>query len=178
MSIFDKWWKKIKRWLVKKIPGIDREKRDSKNPDFAEDDELNLSKVVWLHRSPMFWSVTRSLKVNVTGDKIILDYGDASQWPGKEKKRSGSNEIIMVNANPWVFVPHEGKVYAATFEWLRVGQNSKGKKTVNGDHIKKSPLRNWSPVSGQKYYFMVSGLARDHQANIRERSNVVGYIWP
>ena len=60
------------------------------------------------------------------------------------------------------FRQRDGVWYAATWEWLRPGQTSKPTSVVNGAHIKKSPLQDFRPVSGETYGFMVSGLARDN----------------
>lgn len=125
--------------------------------------------VVWLYENVSGWAQTSSLSVSFSGGYINLNYDKARVWPAV----NGSN------ANPWVFVFRDGKWYAATFEWLRFGQTSKPMFTVRGDHIKKSPLNNFQPVSGEVYGFMVSGLARDSSTrNVRERTNVVMKRWP
>ena len=51
-------------------------------------------------------------------------------------------------------------------------------EAVAVDHIKRSPLNNFTPQSGVRYGFMVSGLARDSTRNVEERSNVVFITWP
>ena len=132
----------------------------------------DLSGVVWLHTDVSGWAQTASLNASVSGGQIVLKYDKAKVWPGV------SAGGTICNANPWVFVHRNGKWYAATFEWLRPGQTSKPVSTVNGDHIKKSPLENFNPVSGEVYGFMVSGLARDKTRNVRERSNVDMVRWP
>lgn len=125
--------------------------------------------VVWLHENVSGWAQTSSLNVSIGGGSITLNYDKAKVWPA----RNG------VNANPWVFVFRDGRWYAATFEWLRFGQTTKPTSTVRGDHIKKPPLNNFHPVSGEVYGFMVSGLARDNSTrNVRERTNVVMMRWP
>lgn len=133
----------------------------------------DLSGVVFLHANVAGWPVTSSLNgVSVSGGNINLPYDKANVWPGVN--HSGAN----VNANPWVIVFVDGVWYAATFEWFRVGQTSKPVSTVSGSHIKKAPLSNFVPVSGETYGFMVSGLARDSTRNVEERTNVRMYRWP
>ncbi len=124
--------------------------------------------VRWLHTDVSGWAQTASLSARVSGGSIILNYDKARVWP----------EVNGLNANPWVFVHRDGTWYAATFEWLRGGQTSKPTSTVAGDHIKRSPLNNFRPVSGETYGFMVSGLARDRTRNVQERSNVSMVRWP
>jgi len=142
--------------------------------DFGDADggvPSTLAGVVWLHTDVSAWRETGNLRsVNVSGGTITLDYDKADVWPN----HSGKN----VNANPWVFVNVGGTWYGATFEWFRRGQTSKAVYTVAGDHIKKAPLNGFRPRSGERYGFMVSGLARDNARNVQERTQVVMYTWP
>ncbi len=129
--------------------------------------------VRWLHTDVSGWPVTTTLHARISGGSVILSYDKARVWPGRDLPE-GSN----LNANCWIFVQRDGVWYAATWEWLRVGQTSKPTSAVHGNQIKKSPLNNFQPVSGETYGFMVSGLARTNARNIQERSNVVMLIWP
>jgi len=134
---------------------------------------INLNTVTWLHSNVSSWKVTSTLKsVRITASHIVLDYDKTNVWPGKT--HVGAN----VNANPWIFVYRNNRWYAATFEWMRVGQTAKGINSVNGDHIKKSPLHDFKPIAGETYGFMVSGLARDATRNVQERTNIVMVKWP
>jgi len=136
------------------------------------DPTLNLSGVSWLHTDVSGWEQTGTLKsVLVNSSTITLDYDKANVWPGV------SADGTILNANPWIFVKQDGKWYAATFEWLRPGQTSKDIKSVNGDHIKQSPLKDFVPKNGEVYGFMVSGLARASERNVQERTNIVMYEW-
>ena len=130
-------------------------------PDFAG--------VIWLHTNVSSWAVTSPLSVSFGGSTITLDYDKADVWPGNGEG---------LNGNPWIFVWQDNQWYAATWEWLRVGQTTKNKSSVAGDHIKKAPLTGFQPVSGRLYGFMVSGLARDSQRNVLERTPVVMVRWP
>jgi hypothetical protein len=133
--------------------------------------------VVWLHTDVSSWVQTGTLSsVSTTASTITLDYNKANSWPGLTIT-SSSNGQISVNANPWIFVKQNNTWYAATFEWMRVGQTTKSKLSVNGDHIKRSPLDTFVPQKGEIYGFMVSGLARDSKRNVQERTNVVMYAW-
>jgi len=133
----------------------------------------DFSGVTWLHKNVSGWSQTANMaSVTFNGGQICLNYDKANVWPGVQ--HVGHN----VNANPWVFIWQDNKWYAATWEWMKVGQTCKNKSAVAGDHIKKNPLWDFQPVSGTTYYFMVSGLARDAVTNVSERSNVVEVVWP
>lgn len=129
--------------------------------------------VTWLHTNVSAWPATSELRaVHISGSSITLDYDAADRWPGRD--HVGAH----VNANPWIFVERDGRWYAATWEWMRRGQTTKALAAVNGDHIKRAPLHDFQPRSGERYYFMVSGLARDHVRNARERTNLVEITWP
>ncbi|MGH7806421.1 MAG: calcium-binding protein [Candidatus Binatia bacterium] len=125
--------------------------------------------VTWLHTNVSGWAVTSPLSVSFGSGLIHLDYDKADVWPGNAEG---------LNGNPWIFVWQNNQWYAATWEWLRVGQTAKSMSSVAGDHIKRAPLESFQPVSGQLYGFMVSGLARDAQRNVLERTPVVMVPWP
>jgi hypothetical protein len=148
---------------------------DPPDPEVQPPLPNNFSQVVWLHKNVSKWPVTAKLSsVTFKSTNICLNYDKSNVWPGVE-----ISEDVIVNGNPWVFIYQDGKWYAATWEWLRVKQTCKAKKSVAGDHIKKNPLNEWKPVIGQTYYFMVSGLARiPNITNVEERSNVVKVVWP
>jgi len=147
------------------IPPVDPVPVD---PDFPQ----GMGGVEWLHTDVSGWPVTADLRVDINSRVITLDYDKASVWPGKNTAGA------FVNANPWVFVQHNGRWYAATWEWLRYGQTTKATYAVAGDHIKRSPLHDFRPQRGTEYGFMVSGLARSGVRNVKERSNVVMVRWP
>lgn len=145
----------------------------SSAPEVVDGVPSDFAGVVWLHTNVSGWAETGNLRsVTVAGGAISLDYDKAKVWPGKN--HSGAN----VNANPWIFVNVGGTWHAGTFEWFRTGQTAKPVKTVNGDHIQQSPLNRFRPKSGERYGFMVSGLARDSARNVQERTQVVMYTWP
>jgi len=146
---------------------------ESSAPGVVDGVPADFAGVVWLHTNVSGWAQTGNLRsVTVTGGAISLDYDKAKVWPGKN--HSGAN----VNANPWIFVNVGGTWHAGTFEWFRTGQTAKAVKTVAGDHIQQPPLNRFRPKSGERYGFMVSGLARDSARNVQERTQVVMYTWP
>ena len=133
---------------------------------------FSLGSVVWLDTNVSGWPQTASLNAGVSGNSMVLNYDKANVWPAK------SAGGATVNANAWIFVNQGGTWYGATWEWLRPGQTSKSASSVEGGHIKKSPLNNFRPKSGETYGFMVSGLARTSTRNVEERSNVDMVRWP
>ena len=142
-------------------------------PTSPKEVPADFKNVEWLHTDVSKWAQTAKLTVQLTKSQIILNYDKANTWPAR-----GSDPAVV--ANPWIFVPKSDGSgwYAATFEWMKKGQTHKNRSSVAGDHIKKSPLQNFKPVSGTTYGFMVSGLARDKKRNVSERSNVYMLKWP
>ncbi|HRT04828.1 MAG TPA: hypothetical protein P5204_03935, partial [Kiritimatiellia bacterium] len=139
----------------------------------AGDWPAELKDVVWLHANVRDWPQTAKMTASVSNGAISFPYDKTKVWPA----------VDGVNANPWAIVNVDGRWYAATFEWLRVGQTSKpmwvlDKSTGRGDHFKVSPLNKWTPKSGEQFYVMVSGLARSTGRNVKERSNVFKVVWP
>lgn len=130
-------------------------------------DAIDPSTIHYLSANVSSWPVTSSLKVSL-GSTVTLAYDKANVWPA----------VDGVNANPWIIVNVNGKWTAATFEWFRKGQTSKPSSVVAGDHIKKSPLNNFRPVSGETYGWMVTSLARDAKRTVNERTNIVLATWP
>ena len=132
-----------------------------------------LDQLVWLHSDISAWPETHTLSaVTVSDSQICLENDGVHEWPIVD---FDGTELV---GNPWIVLEHEGTWYAATWEWLRPNQECKSRSSVNGDHIKKAPLENWSPKSGETYWFMVSGLARFSERNVEARTNLVQVVWP
>ncbi len=149
-----------------------------------DDDEIpngevpSIDKIKFYHdagREVASWRETTKLSVGIGNSYINLDYDKRNVWPGIEVFKGKG----LLNANPWViFEITKGNWIGATWEWLRVGQTTKSKRSVHGDHIKLSHVdRNWHPAVGQTLGFMVSGLGRNNRRNVKERSNIVSVAW-
>ena len=142
---------------------------------------LVLSKVRWLHNDVSGWPETATMSsVQVTSTQVCMNYNKAGKWPVVKIASARNADLV---GNPWVFMYNRSQSawYAATWEWLRPNQLCKAKKSVNGDHIKKSPYTaasGWKPSSGETVYFMVSGLARTATRNVQSRTKPVKVIWP
>ena len=105
---------------------------------------------------------------------------DSDDEPPEEPAAPGEPQGEQDGEEGWpLFIEKGGQWYAGTWEWLAVGKKCRNKKAVAGDHIKKDPLKNWKPKSGDTLYFMVGALSRfPHIKNVSERSNIVKAIWP
>lgn len=120
------------------------------------------------------WAQTATLQAHVGGGTINMHYDKSQIWPARDG----------VNATPWAIVNVNGQWYAATFEYLRVGQMAKPMGVLSqtggmGDHFKVPPLSSWRPRSGERFGLMVSGLARGTSLrNVQERSNICMVTWP
>lgn len=123
------------------------------------------------------WAQTASLNASVNGGTVSLSYDKAREWPTAQTR---ANDGGPMNANCWVVVNLNGQWYAATFDWLRTGQQSKTASAVTGanGHIVGSPLNAWRPTSGETLGFMVSTPARSSERTINERSNISVSTWP
>lgn len=127
--------------------------------------------IIWKGKNVSGWPETTTLRASISGDKVKLNYGKAREWPAV----NGSC------ANAWAIVNIDGNWYAGTFEWLRPGQTEKEAYTLDGshgDHFKAQPLSSWRPRSGEVFGLMVSGLCRDGNRNVQERSNICMVRWP
>jgi hypothetical protein len=110
------------------------------------------------------WSQTATLTASMSGGKVTLDYDKASVWAA----------VDGAVANPWAIVAKDGKVYAATWEWLKPGQTLKDMSGKSwSDHFKRGELSGWEPTAGDRIGLFVSGLCRDTRRNVSERSNIV-----
>ncbi len=122
------------------------------------------------------WDETVKLEsFRVDSTNIYLSFNKTIEWP---------NSYLVdqaTNANPWIIIWRDGAWRATTFSWLRPGQVVKEAThdIYFGGGGGAQTFRNFKPVAGERYGFMVSGIARAGVANnIEERSNIVMYTWP
>ena len=138
-------------------------------------DQIDLSQVTWLHHNVSGWPKTSTVTSTSIGNPpICIDHTKRGTWPAT------SAGGTTVEGNPWIFAKVNGRWYAATYEWLRPGQECKSISAGNiGAHVKQSPLTSWRPSSGEQVGLMVSTPARFGPQGARnERSNVVLVTWP
>jgi hypothetical protein len=114
--------------------------------------------------------------VTVTRSLICIFHTKSRGWP----VRGG------LEGNPWIATFLNGKLFAATYEWLRPGQTCKGIDSSKyggtakalGPHIGAGPLVGYVPKKGDVVYFFVSTLARLQERSSNERSDVWEFTWP
>ena len=78
----------------------------------------------------------------------------------------------------WVFVKRGDIWYGGVWAPLRIGQTELSRSALNGSSIGVDPLRAWRPISGVRYYFMLSGIATGDIRNQQERTGVASVVWP
>ena len=134
--------------------------------------------LVWLGADISNWPATATIsEVSVRGGTIHFPYSHAHTWPAHPTHiaRDGA----PMNGNVWIIAEIGGTWYATTWEWLKVGQQSKPVSSIYGEgHLQYREFAGWRPVSGETYYWMVSGFARDRHRTVEERSNAVRMVWP
>jgi len=139
----------------------------------------DFSDVTWIDPNISSWAQTANMTANVSGSSLVITDSKRNVWPKAFNDTAGD----CCNRSLWVIIKLEGRWYASTFEYMRVGQINKFADTVNGQQIKRAPfLRSgyrWEPANGEVYGFMTSGIARFNldNNNVRERSNVALYRW-
>ncbi|MGE3840897.1 MAG: IPT/TIG domain-containing protein [Vicinamibacterales bacterium] len=148
-------------------------------PPPSDPSNIDLSKVTWLHTDVSGWAQTSTITgVSIGGGLICVYHTKAGQWP---LSSLGNEDPIDVEGNVWIFAYLSGKWYAATYDWLRPGQECKNvtAEELGVDQIRIPPLdENWTPHSGDLVAFMVSTRARDHVRAGTERTNVHVMRWP
>lgn len=140
-------------------------------------DELDLSKVTFLHNDVSRWRITSKVTdVSISRSEICVDHTGAGRFP------TSQFGTIAVEGNVWILAQFNGRWYAATYDWLRPGQVCKGVTggELGPDQIRIAPMdASWpGPRSGETVGFMVSTRARDDVSAGEERTNVVLVRWP
>ena len=149
------------------------------SPGPAAGDELDLSKVTFLHANVSGWAVTSTvLSVSISSTQVCVNHTKTGQWPTSEPFGPG----VPIEGNPWIFAFINGQWYGATWDWLRVGQVCKSvtAEEFGRDQIRIYPMdRSWVPKKGDQIGCMMSTRARDRAGSAgTERSNVVLTTWP
>jgi hypothetical protein len=142
-------------------------------------DDIPASEVIFLDaRDVQNWAVTSDLNASTTRIMLNIPYSQANQWPAHPtvKARDGS----PMNANAWILDNINGQWYAATFEYLKVNQQSKPLAVITGagGHITQAPMTSFKGESGKQYAVMVSTFARNGLRTINERSEIKFITWP
>ncbi len=130
----------------------------------------------WLHADVSGWPVTATLNASVDARTIHLRYDKANTWPVLRQRAQNGGPLV---GNVWAVIQHDGQWYAVAWDWMRQGQQSKGRSSFRGSggHM-PGPLSNFTPRSGEVYYFFVSTAARGAERSSNERSNLSQVVWP
>lgn len=152
---------------------------DSSGHQSIGDDEIDLSKVVWLHASPEDFKITASLSnvrvsTGTNGSTVVSWEWNHPDWPAVL-----NNEVV---GNMWVFANIKGTWYAATWEWLRTDTSQVATEAKSGEppfiQAKASPISEWYPSNGEDVGWMVSTPCRGGYAGtLKERSPIVITTW-
>ncbi|MFH1654582.1 MAG: hypothetical protein ABIE74_11100, partial [Pseudomonadota bacterium] len=138
---------------------------------------IDINDIDWGDANVSGWAQTSTIQsVTISGDSISFPHSKAGQWPIGDPFGDGT----AVEGNVWIFVHLNGQWKAATFDWLRPGQTTKDTSNIlcGGGDGTLHGMSGFSPVSGDIYGFMVSGMARNNVTpNIQERSNIVTKAW-
>lgn len=131
-------------------------------------DAIPVSEIRFLGENVGAWPVKYSLKVHTDSQFIWYDQGGTAVWPAK-------GGLV---GNAWVVAKVNGSWVAASHEYFRPRQRNKGIHTVAGDHIKRPEFgASWRPTPGETYGFFATGLARAGLSNVKERTQIVTFVW-
>jgi hypothetical protein len=162
--------------------------------EFSQYDDFDENNITWLHgASAAFetsghvadWDVTST----VTGthfdyERLCVYHSKAGEWPEVLGIFSEDPEAPM-EGNIWIIARVEGTWYAATFDYLRPGDECKfedwsptgegpGPSTFSAE-----PLATWVPRTGEPVYMFMSTVARHEPLGpLHERSDYVQLTWP
>ena len=147
---------------------------DASSPPPIADD---LGNVIWDDTDVSGWEETGTLSsVTVRGEEYCLDYDKTNTWPAVAPFPEWDAVIV---GNPWIFAYRGGAWHGATTEWFGEGRTCKGTDTLNPSSNSIGFLKNFIPVPGEKYGFMVSAVARQTSSvrSVSERTNVLMKTW-
>ena len=123
------------------------------------------------------WAETsRVTNVTVSGNRICVYHSKARDW--KKTKLGEPGEQIDIEGNIWVVAKVGNRWHAATWDWLRPGQQCKAEHmgSLGDEQIRAHPLdHTWRPRPGEVVGFFMSGRARDNVRGSLERSNIGWY---
>lgn len=139
----------------------------------GKQDEIDLSAVKFLHADVRTWPITSDLVVKLNTPKA----GTMTLMQSVNDTGDGIGEKA-ISANPWVIATINGKLYAATWEWMSSSTDTRDMAALEGGHIKKSEFAGWRPKSGETIYLAVSRLARDKNRNGEARTPFKRVVWP
>jgi hypothetical protein len=178
---FDVWAAKIEKQLADhegRIKALEGDAPDPQPPGEFTPPELN--EIVWDDPDVSGWAVASTIdaaRAEWRSGSQQFPHSKAGQWP---------TQVVQtpVEGNPWIILKYQPdqRWHAQTWEWLGVGQTSKGLAANQFKshlaHPGKVPA--WSgPTKGEWYGWLVSACARHGRfTSARERSEILWRQWP
>ena len=135
--------------------------------DPAAPASFDLAKVKFQGANISAWPITFALSdVKIGASEVTFTTTPAqwgATWPGYTVNK-------LVHGNPWCFAFRDGAWQACTWEWIRAG--------VHDRETAKLRACFGGLKSGEPIAICISGLARNAQRNVSERSNLVWITAP
>jgi hypothetical protein len=175
MNWFKRLITRLENSIRKRLPGSDEPEQPDAPEQPPTSDEFPAG-TRWLHTDISGWPITTTLTASIEGGSIHLRYDKAGTWPVLNLRAGNGGPLV---GNVWALIRHEGRYYAVAWDWMRQGQQSKGRSLFRGsDGHMPAPLHNFTPRSGETYHFFVSTAARGTERSTNERSNLSRVVWP
>ncbi len=152
---------------------------------FSDYDDFDENNIVWLHTDVSGWDVTSTVTgTHIDYDKLCVYHTKAGKWPEVFGIFPEAPEDPM-EGNIWIIARVDGVWYAATFDYLRPGDECKYDGYAPDDEgpgpstFGAAPLSTWAPQSGEPVYMFMSTVARHGPLGpLNERSDYAPLIWP
>jgi hypothetical protein len=153
--------------------------------EFSDYDDFDEDTIIWLHTDVSDWDVTSTVEsAHITYTELCVYHSMAGKWPEVLGIFPEEPEAPM-EGNIWVIARVDGLWYAATFDYLRPGDECKYDGYTQ-DHegpgpstFEAEPLFSWAPRLGEPIYLFMSTVARHEPLGpLNERSNYVRVLWP
>ena len=144
-------------------------------------DEIDPSQIVWLHTDVSGWAVNSTITgITVNESTVCVFHTQAGQWPFSTDvfpvEEGDPPGGAPIEGNIWIMAQFNGIWHAATWDWLRPGQQckSEGADAFGRDQIRISPMdASWVPQLGDPIGFMMSTIARTSERAGMFRTNIV-----
>ena len=153
---------------------------------FSGIDDIDPNQIVWLHSDVSNWTVNSMITgIDINESTVCIFHTQAGLWPF-------STDVFPVDVgdppggapiegNIWIMAQFNGVWHAATWDWLRPGQQCKdeGADAFGRDQIRIPPMdASWVPQLGDPTGFMMSTIARTNLRAGEFRTNIVVRPWP
>ena len=167
---------------------------DDSASEFSEYDDFDEDNIIWRHGvGAAFqesghvadWDVTSTVTgTYIDYERLCVYHTKAGEWP-EVTGIFPDDPTAPMEGNLWVIARVDGLWYAATFDYLRPGDECKfedyspagegpGPSTFGAE-----PLSTWLPRTGEPVWMFMSTVARHEPLGpLHERSNYAQLFWP